>query len=1116
MRISTPRRQRAVVLLVALAILTVLALLATVFATTSRIERTVARNYVDLVRAKLLAESGIEVGSKVLRQVPAPLPASLTYYGEDHDASGNLANAWGVAEDVYRPGSPPVAGTMQTLDCPLSYALRPSLWADLDGNLRPDVITVTDANAPGGTRQVGFSGSLAGTYARLGDTYSIKIVDQNDLIDVNDVMVNTAGGVVEPNTRMARVINTLSQVLGLAGNEGTLIANWRALNAPMSVTTAPLAGGGYSYNVTTGVTGGFTTVEQIQQIPFFPPASYQVLKDYLSTNAWKDVSTILPMPQTFAAIQPCNSYSLQAAAPPDKYNFQYRFEPRSPVNVNSAPYAVLTALMSGLQANYVAVVPGRFNGATETERYQVQSASIPTYSGAGSTPARIASTIIWYRQGTVTVQGYKGPFGTWEDWNNFVDNCLVGSSNPFGSALINDLQGKVLKAAFNPNTRSMRANPDRSARFRRSAGGTRPDVDIDKTDMAVYSTELCFSPMGTFALSSLGRIVDLGGNIVAEYEIRTVAKAFDVVRHSTARDFRMNSVSFATQYVATLPDSPPDHTGGSEPANPGGTENKELGSTYNVPREDDRWAYDGAIVERTRDPNGIAETYLWPSTTAGQGGGMLWEVNATAAPQPMGFNGPKPREDRSLFGMRTGGGMPGDSIKGDIFSDGIYLGSDRYRALSYALPWRVATTSQAQSNLTGMSLEYWMKPNCEGTTNSSMRRGYEFIRSDIGTMTIDQKIWHGNPGLPSFPSFVTWTPGDGYAEFSCRWFEQMGVLNHDGILRQRSSTNVDPTSIPPFYTKVGAPSNEMYGTKWDWQSSSGPSKLLAGMWHHFYFGTWDDGWYTASNMFVDGLLQAGVLNRYGDPASGWVTLPFCEYNTPRAIVIWLRVQPFQDLGNVVDVACNVHDLSYADEPPNLTLPLFGSGFPDPDRLFAGTMDGFRIRQSQSVPSGPPSRLNPGVNAQYAGSINRSLNPATGQAVFPGKEMPSGNDVLVTSVEWTRYRPLQRNDGTVIPDDPTTPDGPLSQRPTTQFSYGTVGSGFPYTLGDETGKAQPLVAAPSAGYLVTSSSEFQYRIRFDNRNISPLNMSAYFDDVTLHYYTANQPVQFVSWQAGVIR
>ena len=60
--------RRGVALILVLGVLAVLALLATAFATLAGVERRVSRNYLDGVRARLAAESGIEAAVALLRQ----------------------------------------------------------------------------------------------------------------------------------------------------------------------------------------------------------------------------------------------------------------------------------------------------------------------------------------------------------------------------------------------------------------------------------------------------------------------------------------------------------------------------------------------------------------------------------------------------------------------------------------------------------------------------------------------------------------------------------------------------------------------------------------------------------------------------------------------------------------------------------------------------------------------------------------------------------------------------------------------------------------------------------------------------------------------------------------
>src|ERR1051325_12096286 len=62
-------RRKGAVLIIVLGVLAVLALLATTFATLQATERQVSRNYMDTVRAKLLAQSGINDAMAQLERI---------------------------------------------------------------------------------------------------------------------------------------------------------------------------------------------------------------------------------------------------------------------------------------------------------------------------------------------------------------------------------------------------------------------------------------------------------------------------------------------------------------------------------------------------------------------------------------------------------------------------------------------------------------------------------------------------------------------------------------------------------------------------------------------------------------------------------------------------------------------------------------------------------------------------------------------------------------------------------------------------------------------------------------------------------------------------------------
>ena len=85
--------QSGAVLIIVLGVLLVLVLLATTFATIQQVERVVSRNFLDDVRAKLIAVSGVEDGLQRMRQLLEQDAKGLNlpiwrFYGDDMAESG--------------------------------------------------------------------------------------------------------------------------------------------------------------------------------------------------------------------------------------------------------------------------------------------------------------------------------------------------------------------------------------------------------------------------------------------------------------------------------------------------------------------------------------------------------------------------------------------------------------------------------------------------------------------------------------------------------------------------------------------------------------------------------------------------------------------------------------------------------------------------------------------------------------------------------------------------------------------------------------------------------------------------------------------------------------------
>ena len=143
--------RRGMALILVLGTLAVLALLATAFATLAGVERQVSRNYVDTVRARFAAESGVEAALGLLQQ----------------------------------------------------RLLRGSLWTETSWSVADDrTIRVDGAEI----RDAGFLPS--GSYGPDGDFHRVRITDAQSRIHVND---GASGG---PDHSVSRNLRRILNILG--------------------------------------------------------------------------------------------------------------------------------------------------------------------------------------------------------------------------------------------------------------------------------------------------------------------------------------------------------------------------------------------------------------------------------------------------------------------------------------------------------------------------------------------------------------------------------------------------------------------------------------------------------------------------------------------------------------------------------------------------------------------------------------------------------------------------------------------------------------------------------------------------------------------------------------
>lgn len=392
--------QVGVVLIMVLAVLTLLVILGWAFVNTARIERSVSRSYSDLVRARLVAISGIEraIGEMQKMGIYTDPSDAWVYYGEDLNKNGEL----NLLEDINKNGQ------LDTASLPLDTAR--------DHEIRMS-FQITDEN---------YSGVLLSTYEEKGDFYQLKIIDCTNMININ----TPYQPILDPDKEdvLARILVNLGKAIDPDNppikdgdpSEGQMIVDYRD-DLPNSQ---------------------FATKEELKNLPFISEDDYERIEAYLTVNGWLDPSTVclhenVGRPSAGAGCPIRYNYGAG-----DDFNLVKDYvleEPRSPININLAEKPVLVAVLSDLKGIYLKPEDGAGLG-------RWYEASID-FDLAGT----IADEIIKQRA--------IKPFKTWNDFNDFCE----GTDDSLGDlGIIDHYQAALLKANFNPNADLNKFNPNQS------------------------------------------------------------------------------------------------------------------------------------------------------------------------------------------------------------------------------------------------------------------------------------------------------------------------------------------------------------------------------------------------------------------------------------------------------------------------------------------------------------------------------------------------------------------------------------------------------------------------------------------------------------------------------
>ncbi len=394
------RRDRAMVLLVTLGVLTILALLATTFVAISRMERSTSSNYVLETRAMMLAHSGVDMAVALFQTPAGSTPAAL-YGGEDWSGGREaIGTPDGNADDASGNRN----GVLDLIACELRFARRPSFFAP-DGAGLPRLVPVLGAT---GIAQRGYSGILPGTFHADGDTFVIGAVDTSAM-----AFVNGAGA------GWRRLLDNLGQLVLGPGvpNLGTLIQARQP----------------------------YSNIDELLSKSVIPLTQFDLLKPYLTAHAWEDPAVIRPDAQSSLLVRPENLRRLGW------------IEPRAPVNVNSADFLVLKATLLGISGYFT-------DNNTPTKSTYVLDAGRADNLARALVVAREetftdANANKQFDSGEsyldLNANGkYDGPFRTWEQFEAFLPAVtgFVGNFNTWARDLV--------LANANPNTLTNKFNPD--------------------------------------------------------------------------------------------------------------------------------------------------------------------------------------------------------------------------------------------------------------------------------------------------------------------------------------------------------------------------------------------------------------------------------------------------------------------------------------------------------------------------------------------------------------------------------------------------------------------------------------------------------------------------------
>lgn len=470
-------QKRGILLVFIILALVLLVFTALIFVSLTKVETTSVINFIKKRKSLFLSESGFYyAATKLLVDMKNSniLNNDWQFMGEDVNRNGQLD----PDEDKNKNG------VLDTIEVPLDNSASVSYPFRKDG--KGEILNYY-WSYPGLSVEEEFY------------IIKLKISDESSKININ------YGNPSDPNDASS---NNLKRILNVLGSElGISSLGDRIISARPS--------------------SGFTQLEELINT-VITYGEFERLKYYITTFSY---GTLLlkyynhsPGTGTFKEGMPIFAIS-------DIFPKRVEMEKRYFININTAPYAVLVAVLTDLSGYHIdGTATEGFSGvALSTNKTNVKNGKytpVPIGILRKTKPItvdqakNIANAIIQRR--------IKQPFTNFygeNGWESFLEELL-------NKKVIDFYQKEVLRANFNPNVNSFLWNPDQPFRFL-----------IDKFMLATTSFEWTFLPTGCFTIESIGEIFTKD-KIVSKTYTKKLVKLWDVTFLSTQEDFVGSSFEY--------------------------------------------------------------------------------------------------------------------------------------------------------------------------------------------------------------------------------------------------------------------------------------------------------------------------------------------------------------------------------------------------------------------------------------------------------------------------------------------------------------------------------------------------------------------------------------------